>query len=184
MKATGQLREEHQGVLLALQILKKIADKLEAGQEVNTQHLDALLEFLKVFVDKCHHAKEEDLLFPALEKVGVPKEGGPMEVMLLEHDDGRYYIKNLTKEVGEYKSGDKQTVSKIVENIRGYADLLSEHIEKEDNILYPMADAHISPKEQKELLTGFDKIEDERIGVGKHEQFHEMLDKLKKIYLG
>lgn len=54
---------------------------------------------------------------------------------------------------------------------------------KEDNILYMMADAHISEEIQKELLEKFQKVEDEKIGPGKHEEFHRLLEGLKKNYL-
>ena len=68
-------------------------------------------------------------------------------------------------------------------NARGYADLLAQHIYKDDNILYPMADIHVPEKRQREMLAEFEKIESERIGAGKHEQFHRNLDLLKSIYL-
>lgn len=182
MKATKRLKEEHQGVLLALSILEKINQKLKKGEEVDPRHLEQLLEFMRIFVDKCHHSKEEDLLFPALEKTGVPKTGGPIGMMLEEHDLGRNYVKDFAQSLEEYKKGDKKAASKIVKSTTGYITLLKEHIDKEDNILYMIADMHLSPKIQKELLKEFEKVEEEKIGKGKHEEFHKMLDNLEKIY--
>jgi hemerythrin-like domain-containing protein len=69
-----ELKDEHQAVKLTLRILGKISGKLTAGERVEPEHLDQLLEFLTTFVDICHHGKEEGLLFPTLEKSGVPKE--------------------------------------------------------------------------------------------------------------
>ncbi len=183
MNYTEQLRDEHQGIILMLQILERICDSLDAGKTVNAEHLEHIVEFLKVFADKCHHAKEEELLFPAMERAGIPKEGGPIGVMLQEHEIGREYIKGFAEAVTDYKTGKKEASQKITRNARDYINLLSQHITKEDTILYPMADANIPQSVQKELLEQFDVIETERIGAGKHDEFHELLKQLKSIYL-
>ena len=183
MNYTEELKDEHKGIVLMLQILEKICDVLDAGEKVDAGHLERIVEFLKVFADKCHHAKEEELLFPAMEKAGIPKEGGPIGAMLQEHEIGREYVKGFGEAVGEYKSTKTEASQKIVKNARNYIALLLQHIVKEDTVLYPLADAHIPQKVQEELLEQFDVIEAERIGKGKHEEFHELLKHLKSIYL-
>lgn len=183
MKATQQLKDEHQGVKIALSILDEINKKLKNGEQVNSGHLEDLLEFIRVFVDKCHHGKEEDLLFPAMEKAGVPSEGGPIGMMLEEHNLGRNYVKDFAQAIEEFKKGNPKVAKKIINSLDGYIMLLRDHIDKEDNILYMLADAHLSSKKQDELVKGFDKIEKEKVGLGKHEEFHKMLNKLQKIYL-
>ena len=65
---TMDLIEEHGGIMLMLSVMKKVTDKLKAGEEVKKEHLDKILEFLTNFADKCHHGKEEDMLFPELFK--------------------------------------------------------------------------------------------------------------------
>lgn len=183
MNYTEELKDEHKGITLMLRILEKICDGLDAGEKVDVVHLERIVEFLKVFADKCHHAKEEELLFPAMEKAGIPKEGGPIGVMLQEHEIGREYVKGFGEAVGDYKSSKTGASQNIVKNARNYIALLSQHIVKEDTVLYPLADAHIPKRVQEELLEQFDVIEIERIGVGKHEEFHELLKHLKSIYL-
>jgi hemerythrin-like domain-containing protein len=183
MKATDQLRDEHKGVLLMLAILEKVSTKLETEGSLDKGHLEGMLEFFSVFVDKCHHGKEEDLLFPAYEAVGIPNKNGPIGAMLAEHAEGRGYIKNMTEAFGGFKKGEHFSGTRIVEYAKKYIALLKQHIDKEDTVLYPMGDARMTNEKNKELLAGFDKIEDERIGSGKHEQFHAMIDKLKNIYL-
>lgn len=183
MHATEQLKKEHEGIKLMLSIMDEICNRLEAGEKVRTKDIDSIIEFIKTFADKCHHAKEEDLLFPAMEKAGIPREEGPIAVMLMEHDQGRGYVKGLWEAATKYKEGDQKAAFKIIENARNYINLLTQHIDKEENILYNIADMHISEKEQKELLKKFDKIEIERIGKGKHEKFHKLLQSLKKAYL-
>ncbi|MCL5784354.1 MAG: hemerythrin domain-containing protein [Patescibacteria group bacterium] len=164
-------------------MLEEIGQRLKSNQEVDPKHLQDLLEFLQVFVDKCHHHKEEDVLFPAMEEAGIPKEDGPIGMMLLEHDEGRGFVQQMAQAVEKYIAGDKTAGLQITASIQGYAPLLTEHIEKEDNILYYMADMHLSSSKQKQLLTEFEKIEREKVGKGKHEQFHELLHNLETIYL-
>lgn len=183
MKATNQLKEEHQGVLLMLEVFQAIGEKLSKGEEVPLEHLQQILEFLQVFVDQCHHAKEEEVLFPALEKSGIPKEGGLLGVMLEEHAMGRGYIQGLVEGVKEYSRGKKEGVLKIQQNAQGYINLLREHIGKEDNILYPLADSILGDEEQEKLAEDFESIEKNKIGEGKHDEFHQMLETLKKTYI-
>ncbi len=174
MTSTEQLRNEHQAVLLALDILEKICRKLEAGEKVDPKHQEEILEFIKNFVDKCHHGKEEDLLFPAMEEVGIPKKEGPIGMMLMEHDMGRGYAKGMRENISNPE--------KFIRDARGYIELLRQHIEKENNILYQMADTNISQTKDNKLLKEFNKFELERIGPGKHEEFHKMLERLEGIY--
>ena len=183
MKAIQELKEEHQAVKLTLQILTEIAKKLSQGYEVNLTHLEQILDFLKTFVDRCHHGKEEDLLFPALEKAGIPREGGPIGVMLHEHNLGREYVRNLTQGITDLKAGRIEAKARIVDNIRDYSLLLNQHIDKEDRILYPMGEKVFSREQDEAFLKGFAAIEDGRIGAGKHEEFHRMLHYLTEVYL-
>ncbi len=184
MNPISELKDEHQAVKLTLTVLGKIASKLSLGQKVDLTHLDQLLEFLTTFVDKCHHGKEEELLFPALEKAGVPREGGPIGVMLREHDLGRGYIMGLRQGIAGLKAGDQEAAASVIENIEKYSDLLTQHIDKEDHILYPMAEKSFSAAQNKTLLEGFTEIEEQRVGAGKHQEFHRMLHRLQEVYVG
>ncbi len=179
-----QLREEHQGILLMLRILEKVSTKVEAKERVDPTHLERIVEFLRVFADKCHHGKEEDLLFPALEKAGVPKEQGPIGMMLAEHQQGRGYIRGMAEALDRNQKGNPKALADYAENARNYIALLTQHIEKEENVLFPMGEKVLSKKTQEELVEGFEKIEVERIGEGTHEEFHKLLHHLREVYLG
>lgn len=183
MKATDQLVQEHHGIMLMLNIMSKVADKIEKAHELNIDHQEKIIEFLKVFADKCHHGKEEDILFPVLESKGVPRENGPIGVMLFEHKVGRGFIKEMIEAFEQFKTGDKNALSKISNSMRSYINLLTGHIHKENNILFPMGDRVLSDQLQTELYEKFEKLEEEKIGLGKHDEFHRMLKDLKGIYL-
>lgn len=182
MKATQQLKDEHEGIKAMLVILEKVCEKLEAAGSIDKVNFDGILEFLKVFVDRCHHGKEEELLFPMLEAAGIPKYG-PINVMLHEHQVGRSYVKAMSEAFAGYKLGNKSLSQGIIRNAHDYISLLTGHIIKENNILFVIADDRLSEKKQDELFEGFEKIEEERIGIGKHEEFHGLIERLSALYL-
>jgi len=183
MKATEQLKDEHEGIKLMLRILGMICEKLHAGEAADAGHLGRIMEFFTVFVDKCHHGKEEDLLFPAMVAAKIPGVEVPIDVLLLEHRRGREYVKAAREAVVRYSAGKREAASIITGNAKAYSGLLLPHIDKEDNILYPMADASLPEHTHEELLEGFERIERERIGEGAHEAFHALMHKLKEFYL-
>lgn len=183
MRATDELKKEHEGIQLMLQVLQTVADKVTCGKRVETEHLDGILEFLAIFVDKCHHGKEEEFLFPALEAAGVPREGGPIGVMLDEHEQGRKLVARLKDAVAGYKLGGDTNASNLQPIITDYVALLTQHIAKENTVLFPTADAKLHSDQDTELFEAFEKLERDRIGVGKHDEFHALLDQLQKAYL-
>jgi hemerythrin-like domain-containing protein len=183
MKATQILIEEHEAIKRMLSILEKIVDELESSGKANIEHLENIQEFITVFADRCHHAKEENVLFPAMTDEGFPQEEGPLKVMLSQHEQGRSFVKGFGEALAKYQAGDISTIPTIVENARGYIALLRDHIDKENNILYPIADMHLSQDKDETLIKKFEQIETERIGEGKHEEFHRLLENLSKIYL-
>lgn len=181
--ATQELRNEHEGIKVALAVLDRMADQVEAGQSVNLDDVDQIIDFLKTLADRCHHGKEEDLLFPALEKVGVSREQGPIGVMLAEHDHGRAHISAMTDALAGLREGDPRAGTAFATAARGYVRTLGDHIEKENNVLFVMAERQLSPEEHAGLVEGFERIEQERIGPGVHERYHALLDRLARYYL-
>lgn len=181
MRPTDDLREEHRAVKLMLRILDSICTNIESGRNVEQEHLERLVEFLKVFVDKCHHTKEEVYLFPEMKKAEIPGAGELINSLLREHKQGREYVSRIGEAVSIKESG--RADSAIVENSRAYIQLLTLHIEKEDNDLFPKADNYLESGVQGKLLDSFEVIEKEEIGAGKHEEFHMLLHSLKDIYL-
>lgn len=180
MKPTDELKEEHKVILRMLKILKKASQNLDEGKEVKPEVFKKAIDFIRNFADRCHHGKEEDTLFPMMEKYGIPREGGPLGVMLYEHTLGRNYVKGMAEALEKYEKGDRSSIKKLVENARGYAGLLAPHIFKEDNILYAMADRNIPENEQKILEERFEKIEKEVIGEGKHHEYLHLVEELEK----
>lgn len=183
MYATDDLRNEHEGIKVALGVLGRLADDAEAGQSLDIDDVDQIVDFLRTFADKCHHGKEEDLLFPALERAGIPREGGPIGVMLEEHVQGRKYIAAMADALPGLRSDSPAARAAFADGARGYAELLTAHIFKENNVLFPMAEQYLTPNQHEELAEGFEEIEEQRIGPGVHEAYHALLDRVEEKYL-
>jgi hemerythrin-like domain-containing protein len=182
MKPTAELSHEHEAILEMIRILGKMADRLEAGAAVDPGDLEQAVEFIRVFADKCHHAKEEGHLFPEMEKAGIPRDRGPIGVMLGEHVEGRNHVAAMAEAIPGIRKGDRRAVTAFIAGARGYGGLLTPHIFKEDHILYPMADARLSPDQQASLEACFADVERNIVEEGKHEELHRLLERLEKAY--
>jgi len=181
--AVEQLKKEHSAIETMLKILDAVCDKIRAGRKVDPEHLAQIVEFFRGFADRCHHGKEEEIFFPALEMAGIPKEGGPIGVMLGEHDRMRGLVHGLAETVDRFRAGEEKAGEGIVLYATDYAATLRGHIEKENKVLFKMAEMHLSPDEEKDLAERFEAMEVEKIGAGTHEKLHALLDRLEGIYL-
>jgi hemerythrin-like domain-containing protein len=177
--ASQELVNEHNAILQVLDILETVCARITSEGAYDKKDLEDILEFLKISADKCHHGKEEGLLFPALEEAGMKKEFGPIAVMLSEHVMGRGFI----KQIDEALSSNPFNAAGFVEASKNYIHLLRAHIQKENQILFPMGDQRLPESKQDELLKKFEEFEKEVIGNGKHEEFHTMINKLQTKYL-
>lgn len=183
MHPTETLSTEHKAVLVALQILQKAGQSLAAGNKSAADDLDQLLDFFRGFVDHCHHGKEELILFPELVRLGVPKEGGPVGVMLSEHEMGREHVRKLQALLEAFRGGVVGAAKDVPAVAASYRGLLETHIQKEDNVLFPMATRLVDEARAEEMVGEFDRIELEHVGEGKHEAYHQMLHALRDRYL-
>ena len=176
--ATDVLRKEHDAILRMLEVTDQVAEQLDRGEKVAPGTLDDLLEFFRLFADRCHHGKEEELLFPALERKGMPRQAGPIGIMLIEHERGRALIQQMAQEGTAYAAGTAGAAGRWSQAARGYVQLLREHIYKENNILFVLAEQILTGSEQQELAAAFDQVEEEKMGAGTHERLHALIDKL------
>lgn len=164
------LRDEHEVILRALALLERLGERLEAGRPVDRKALSWLVDFFRTFADRCHHGKEEQHLFPALERHGVPREGGPLGVMLQEHEEGRGLVRVMAQ-------GDERLTA---EAIRGYLALLRAHIDKENGVLFPLAEQVLPEEERRALVHAFQAVEQAVVGPGVHERLLGELARLEQ----
>lgn len=159
MKATETLKSEHRVIESVIGALEIGVQKLEQGVEIRSSFFLDVVDFIKGFADAYHHRREEDILFKAMAKFGVPEEGSPVGVMLAEHQQGRAYTAALGEAAQLNHEGNTSANSKLVHNALSYAALLRQHILKEDNILYAIANEVIPISYQHQLDSQFEEIE-------------------------
>jgi len=165
---TQTLREEHRVILRAIVLLEVAAARLDDGRAVPDGWWEELLEWLRAFADRNHHAKEESYLFPALAQAGVPADGGPVGVMLEEHTEGRALVRAMAE--GQ--------VDRRVEAARRYVQLLRDHIDKENGVLLPLTDAVLDSQGQVLVARGFEKVEAEQGPAASIEHAEAEIDRL------
>tara|TARA_B100000315_G_C14510645_1_gene556782 strand:- start:322 stop:882 length:561 start_codon:yes stop_codon:yes gene_type:complete len=175
------LMQEHRLIERMLKVLTVIAEQAEVV-EVDIETFEKAIDFIRNFSDKFHHAKEEGELFPLIESKGIPKDGGPIGMMLQEHDVGRNYVKGMDDSLHKYKAGDKSQASEISRNALGFVNLLAEHIMKEDNILYPMGNRVLSDQERISLVKRFKEKEAKEVDKGIPEKYHNIVNELEKKF--
>lgn len=177
--ANEDLLGEHKAIQVALNILERIVERLQKDEGPDYKDINDLLGFLTEFADRCHHGKEEGFLFPALEKVGIKNEGGPIGVMLSEHTQGRNFIKQMQHSI----EVEKVDINQLIGASTNYIRLLRAHIQKENTVLFPLIEIRLSATDQIELYENFENHEEKVIGEGRHEELHTLLEKLATKYL-
>lgn len=166
---TDVLRDEHVVILRALTALEAAAARLQGGGRLPAGWWEALLDWLRSFADRTHHAKEENSLFPAMIKAGAPSEGGPIDVMLDEHEQGRALIQAMAASAEPAVRAARA---------REYAHLLRAHIDKENGILFPLADAIIGERAMQDVARDFAVVEVEQGAAASIAQAEAALDRL------
>ena len=180
MQATQILMNEHRVIERVLDALQVAAERLSRGEELRPAFFINAALFMKNFADGCHHNKEEGFLFIAMNESGLPTQGGPIGVMLSEHEQGRLFTIEIKDAAKKWETGDLSARPAVVQNALGYVALLRQHIHKEDNILFPMADRIIPAARQEKLTQDFERIGLEETGAGVHEKYLALADVLGK----
>jgi hemerythrin-like domain-containing protein len=178
MTATEILKQEHQTILLVIAAMEREAASIGKTGKIHTRTVREMVDFLKNFVGRRHHWKEEKHLFVIIHRRGMPMETGPLAGMLHEHEQGRAYVRVIAEAVAGKGRLDAATIQKVRRNLAACAHLLRTHIDKEDNVLYPMADRILDIHDQKMLCDAFDKIEADEKAKGVYEKYHSWIEKL------
>ena len=181
-RAIDMLMHEHRVIEKVLGALLAFAGRLEQGEQNERATLIEFAEFFRNFADKCHHGKEEVHLFTAMVAKGVPQEGGPVGVMLYEHDLGRNFVAGMAKNIPLAAAGDAAALGEFARHALGYVQLLRDHIHKEDHILFPMADRIFSDSDQERLMDAFETVERDHMGEGTHEKYLAIAESLAERF--
>lgn len=176
MGATDELVDEHR---LIVRVIGALDRRLREGEQTGhapVAFLRDLLTFSRGFIDRCHHGKEEGCLFPCLERRGIPAAGGIVAVLLEEHETGRRLIARIGELLDRYESG-AATAAAVFDPCRSYADLLRAHILKEDDLLFPAADAAMDTADRSAVAACFGERE-EVLGIDRHHELHRLAEEM------
>lgn len=155
MTATTALRSEHETILAVIACLRAACGAADHSKGFDAETFRLGIDFIRGYADGWHHAKEEVHLFPALTAAGMPSDGGPVGVMLHEHEIGRSYVHAMSASLEPATAGDDDARKALVRAALAYADLLEAHIAKEDGILFEMADRILPENEQLRIQRAY-----------------------------
>lgn len=182
MKTTEILSQEHRVIEQVLSCLEELVAETPAPGKFDWESADQMLEFFRNFADRCHHAKEEDALFPAMEARGFSPSVGPTAVMRSEHEQGRRLMAAMSEAVRGGMDQEPDAIAAFRSAARSYIQLLRSHIQKEDGCLFPMADNFLGEADDCELLRQFDRAEHAPGFEGEHEKFLALADELAERF--
>lgn len=165
LSPTRMLMDEHRVIEIVLAVLDRMADLAFAKGIVDPAPAREAITFLREFADRFHHGKEEARLFPAMEGFGLPSDAGPTAVMRHEHEVGRAHVRRMDLAVADFEKGAPGASDRFAFEARGFVDLLRDHIAKEDQVLFPMADRMLPPAAQDVLLRDFRTFEAQDAGA-------------------
>ena len=176
---TEILEEEHHFIQKVVGAMAVLAERLEQAETVDAEKLQRVVDFMRTFADKCHHAKEETHLFTLLEKRGAPVRGCPIAILTAEHQRGRALVSTLASATETYAKDMTSAKKNLVETLKALTELYPGHIWKEDYLLFPMTNKVLSAEDQKDLGEKFEMVE-KTIGADVHERFERFAEMLEQ----
>lgn len=182
MSSLHVLMGEHRVIERAISALTAYARGISRGNDLPRHDLAGFVKFLQDYADTHHHGKEEDILFRTMMDHGMPVEGGPLGVMLAEHTEAR----RLTGALAELAAGDAPWDSeqrrRLLFAATGYARLLKDHIQKEDRILYPMADRMLPDEAWQQIESEFSAFQASPQRMERADRLERMVGELADRY--
>ncbi|MBN2331785.1 MAG: hemerythrin domain-containing protein [Deltaproteobacteria bacterium] len=177
MQARGQLMIEHRLIERMLSVIKKVLVKIESEHEVDPVFVDIAVDFIRVYADRTHHGKEEDILFRELNKKTLTSEDGQiMKELIEEHVIGRQTTKMLVEANNRYRKGDESALADISDKLQTLIEFYPKHIEKEDKVFFPSSRNYFTDEEDQAMLAKFWEFDRKMI----HEKYDSVVEGLEE----
>ena len=177
--STQSLRKDHKLIEKVLQALDATIKLLKDGKQIPEQILLPAIDFTQNFTDVCHHGKEEEAFFPALEKAGMPTHMGPIRMMLIDHERTKAIAEKIEEASKKYlETNDSED---LILSLEVYVQHVTEHLWKENNRLFMMAEARLNHA-AKDVDKHLEDVEEKKLKeLGKTRSDYEALaDDLEK----
>lgn len=176
-KATEALEREHRTIEKVLAVMARLQEQLDLNHDVDPEILRDLLQFVRIFCDQYHQAREESFLFPLLEERGIPATGCPIATLKSEHGKILHLVDELSESTAAYLADRRLEKLKLKEALHNLVSFFPGHIWKEDYLLFPMAEKVLSSSDQEMLLQQFDLAEFD-MGGRVNEEFEALAENL------
>ena len=176
MQARGPLMIEHRLIERMISLIKDAVAKIESTQKVDPLLVDTAVDFIRMYADRTHHGKEEDILFRDLSKRSLSaKDQRVMNELIEEHVFGRQTTKALVEANTRYRNGDASALAEIADNLRTLVEFYPKHIEKEDKVFFPASRAYFTDEEDQAMLAEFWEFDQKMI----HEKYTSVVEELE-----
>lgn len=166
-----KLVDEHVLIKRLLALVPTIVDYIESSMKVDKDLVLRCVDFIRTYADKYHHMKEEDILFKY-----VDEKAEIIQVMYKDHDTGRGYIREVVE------GAEKGNKAQIKQNMLAYQELLTQHIKKEDEILYPWIDRQLSTTQVGEMFRRCNEA-DASVGEELPKKYEKLITDLEEKFL-
>ena len=173
MQARGPLMIEHRLIERMLSIIKNVLDEIESKHIVDPIFVDTAVDFIRVYADRTHHGKEEDILFRELNDKPLSAEDSQiMKELIEEHVFGRQTTKALVEANTRYRNGDEMALTDIANNFKTLIEFYPRHIEKEDKVFFPSSKNYFTDEEDQAMLAKFWEFDRKMI----HEKYKNVVE--------
>jgi hemerythrin-like domain-containing protein len=177
MQARGLLMVEHRLIERMLFLIRGSLRQIESTHKVDPVFVDTAVDFIRMYADRTHHGKEEDILFRDLSKRLLSAEDQRvMSELIEEHVFGRETTRALVDANTRYRTGDESSLAEITSRLHTLVEFYPKHIEKEDKIFFPASRAYFTGEEDQAMLAEFWEFDRKMI----HEKYKSVVEDLKK----
>ena len=172
--------KEHEYIKEGIELTRKACFKIIDEDFVDTSFFNDALTFFINYADKHHHGKEEEILFDYLKEAGGDLEKNLINAMEIEHNWGRLLLQDLENALDEYNKGNKAAKLDIIGNAVGYTNLLTRHIDKEDNALFKHSKKTLGPNKLAEFNKQVENFENSSENQANRDKYIKLLENLKQ----
>ncbi len=158
-------------------VLAAVIKRLESPVQPTDEWMTDVLDFVTTYVHSCHNQKEEQHLFPLLEARGVPRHGGPLAVMLAEHDETGRLLDLIKTHGAAFMGGNDDALEDFKKVFGDFTKMLGDHYWKENDILYPIGIRAFTPEDGQAVVDGIEAVE-ASIGPDTRATYYALADKL------
>jgi hemerythrin-like domain-containing protein len=177
MQARGPLMIEHRLIERMLLIIKNVLVQIESTNKVDPLLVDTAVDFIRIYADRTHHGKEEDILFKELRKRTLSvQDQTMMNELIEEHAFGRATTKALVQANTRYRNGDFSALAEIASRLHTLIEFYPKHIAKEDKVFFTAARAYFTDEEDQAMLLEFYEFDRKMI----HEKYKAVVKGLEE----